>query len=251
METNEVTFLAADGQTELHGVWHLPTSQATNSAIIVLHGSSNTKESPLSVEMCRRAAEIGLTALRFDFRYVEKGGPAGFHPYKDGIDDLIGAFNFIQSFGKEMKPKRIYLAGKSLGGLVALTLAQKPEYKDKIRGVIVFGFAMHQPGQTKTLLPPPNLGAPDCDVVVIQGELDPFGSLDEISEYFLEAAIPVDIVSIEGAGHGYEPVERPGQPALGADELEKEHQENVEIALKEAVEWLKEADADRDNFRTL
>ena len=249
METNEVTFLSGDGQTELHGVWHLPTVQATNGAIIVLHGSSNTKDSPLSVEMCRKAAEIGLTALRFDFRYVRKGGPAGFNPYKEGIEDLIGAYNFIQSFGREMKPKRIYLAGKSLGGLVALTLAQKKEYRDKIRGVIVFGFALHEPGQTKTLLPPPGLSAPDCEVLVIQGELDPFGNLDEISEYFLEAALPVDIFSIEGVGHGYEPVEWPGQQALEPGDRDKAHQENIETALTQAIDWLKEADSDRDNFR--
>lgn len=249
METNEVTFLSGDGHTELHGVWHLPTVQATNGAIIVLHGSSNTKDSPLSVEMCRRAAEIGLTAFRFDFRYVERGGAAGFNPYKEGIEDLIGAYNFIQSFGKEMKPRRIYLAGKSLGGLVALTLAQKQEYRDKIRGVVMFGFALHQPGQTKTLLPPPDLTAPDCEVLVIQGDLDPFGNLDEISEYCLEAGLSVDIFSIEGAGHSYEPVSRSGQSALGPGEKEKVQQENIETALTQAIDWLKEADSNRDNFR--
>jgi predicted alpha/beta-hydrolase family hydrolase len=249
LETNAVTFLSGDGRTELPGVWHLPTAQATNGALIVLHGSSNTKDSPLSVEMCKRAAGIGLTALRFDFRYVQKGGPAGFNPYREGLEDLIGAYNFIQSFGKEMKPRRIYLAGKSLGGLVALALAQKAGYRDKIRGVVVFGFALHQPGQTKTLLPPPGLTAPDCDVLVIQGELDPFGNLDEVSEYCLEAGIPVDIFSIQGAGHGYEPVQRPGQPAPEPGELEKAQQQNIETALAQAVDWLKEADADRDNFR--
>ncbi len=249
METNEVTFLSGDGQTELQGVWHLPVVQATNGAIIVLHGSSNTKDSPLSEGMCRKAAQIGLTALRFDFRYVRKGGLAGFNLYKEGIEDLIGAYNFIQSFGREMKPKRIYLAGKSLGGLVALTLAQKEEYRDKIRGVIVFGLALHQPCQTKTLLPPPGLAAPDCEVFIIQGELDPFGNLDEISEYCLEAAIPVDIFSIEEAGHSYEPIQRPGKPALEPGEQEKAQQENIETALTQAINWLKEADSDRDNFR--
>lgn len=249
METNEVTFLSGDGQTELQGVWHLPTVQATNGAIIVLHGSSNTKDSPLSEGMCKKAAGIGLTALRFDFRYVPKGGPAGFNPYKEGIEDLIGAYNFIQSFGKEMKPKRIYLAGKSLGGLVALALAQKKEYRDKIRGVIVFGFALHQPGQTKTLLPPPDLTAPDCEVMIIQGELDPFGNLDEISEYCLEAGLPVDIFSIEGAGHNYEPVRRSGQGILEPWEQEKAQQENIGTALTQAQNWLKKADLDRDNFR--
>lgn len=250
METNNVTFLSGDGQTELQGVWHLPSVQATNGALIVLHGGSHTKDSPLSVEMCQRAANIGLTTLRFDFRYVQSGGPANFNPYTEGLEDLIGAYNFIQSFGKEMKPRRIYLAGKSLGGLVALFMAQKPAYRNSVRGVIVFGFALHQPGQTKTLLPPPGLTAPDCDVLVIQGELDPYGNLDEISEYCLEAAIPVDIFSIEGAGHSYEPIQRPGQPDLTPAEQEKAQQENLETALTQATDWLKAADADRDNFRT-
>lgn len=248
METNEVTFLSGDGRTSLRGVWHLPTTTATNGAIIVLHGSSNTKDSQLCVEMCRRAAAIGLTALRFDFRFVPDGDPTQFDPYKEGLEDLIGAYNFIASFGKEMKPKRIYLAGKSLGGLVALGMAQNARYRDTIRGVIVFGLPVHAPGQNRSMLPP-DAADIDCNVLVVQGERDPYGSLDEISEYLLEASIPSEIVTIEDAGHSYEPVGRPGEPKLAPDEKEERRRENTETALAEALDWLGKTDSDRDNFR--
>lgn len=248
METNEVTFLSGDGRTTLQGVWHLPTAEATNGAIIVLHGSNNTKESPLSVEMCQRAAEIGLTALRFDFRFVPDGDPARFNPYQEGLEDLIGAYNFIASFGKEMKPKRIYLAGKSLGGLVALAMAQNAQYRDKIRGVIVFGLALHPPGQTKSLIPP-DMQEPDCNVLIVQGDRDPFGTLDEVGDYCIEASISSMIVTIRGAGHSFEPVSLPGEPPLEPDEAKEQHQENIYEALIEAMDWLEEEDSDRDNFR--
>ncbi len=248
METNEVTFLSGDGRTVLQGVWHLPTAEATNGALIVLHGSSNTKESQLSVEMCQRAAGIGLTALRFDFRFVPDGDAAKFNPYQEGLEDLLGAYNFIASFGKEMKPKRIYLAGKSLGGLVALAMAQKPEYRAKINGVIIFGLPVHQPGRKRSLLPP-DKGELDCYVLILQGERDPYGSLDEVRDYCVEASIPSMIVTIEKAGHSFEPVTLPGEALLEPHEAEERHQVNIYEALLEAMDWLEEEDSDRDNFR--
>jgi uncharacterized protein len=248
METNAVTFLSGDGQTELEGVWHLPTAEATNGALIVLHGSNYTKEDLLSVEMCKRAAEIGLTALRFDFRFVRQGGLDKFNPYKEGLEDLIGAYNFIQSFGREMKPRRIYLAGKSLGGLVALSMAQSPAYRDKIRGVMVFGLAAHLPGKRKSLLPPDmeNMGS---NLIVIQGENDPYGTLDEVANYCLKSPFSSNIVTSQGAGHGFEPVNRPGEPPLDPAEANWRQQENIYSAIGQAMDWLEEEDADRDNFR--
>jgi predicted alpha/beta-hydrolase family hydrolase len=249
METNQVTFLAGDGRTELEGVWHLPTTRATNGVLIVMHGSSNTKESPLSVEMCLQAADIGLTALRFDFRFVQQQtDPRKFNPFEEGLEDLVGAYNFIQSFGKEMKPKRIYLAGKSLGGLVALAMAQNKAYRDKISGVIVFGLAAHQPGQTQSFLPP-GMAKMGSNLLLVHGERDPYGTLEEVEEYCLKSPLSTLIVPVEGAGHGFEPVRQPGEPALDPEEEKALQEENTARAILEAMDWLEEEDSDRDNFR--
>lgn len=248
METNPVAFLAGDGQTELQGIWHLPTTEATNGALIVLHGSNYTKESLLSVEMCRRAAEIGLTALRFDFRFVQQGGSENFNPYKEGLEDLIGAYNFLQSFGREMKPRRIYLAGKSFGGLVALAMAQSPEYRDKIRGVVVLGLAAHLPGKQKSLLPP-NMENMGSNLLVLQGQFDSYGTQDEVRNYCLKSPFSSKIITIQGAGHGFEPVNRPGEPALEPAEAKWRQEDDTYTAIAEAMDWLEEEDSDRDNFR--
>ena len=239
--SNEISFPSADGTASLSAVWHPPTNRATNGAVIILHGRNYTKDSQPSIGLAEGAAALGLTALRFDFRYVQTGRLADFVPDRDGLDDLIGAHNFLQSFGKEIKPKRLYLLGKSLGGLVGLGLASRPDYADKIKGAGVLGLVLHGENDPEPFLPAdlPDLKA---HLLVVQGERDPYGSPSEVTDWLQNLTNPTRLEIIPAAGHSYEPLD----PTPSKDIIQDQ---NVEKVVKLSLEWLERQDADRENLR--
>ena len=238
---NDISFSSADGQAQLAGVWHPPTSRATNAAAIILHGRSYTKDMPPSIGLAEGAAALGLTALRFDFRYVQTGRLDAFEPARDGLDDLIGAYQFLQSFGKEIKPKRLYLFGKSLGGMVALRMASQPDYAGKIRGVGVLGLVLHGENDPTPLLTA-NLSGLKANLLVVQGENDPYGNPSEVAAVLGRLATPTDLKIILAAGHSYQPTNPTPSKSISQDQ-------NVEKVVKLSLEWLERQDADRENLR--
>ena len=141
LQPHPVTFASGDGTAELHGLWHLPAQRATNGALLVLHGSSYTKEAELNQWLAEGAAQLGLTALRFDFRYVRHNQKSQADLATE-LDDLVGAYNFLQSFGKEIKPKRLYLVGEFLGAMVATKAASGP-LGEAVKGVAALGLPLH------------------------------------------------------------------------------------------------------------
>ncbi|HEX2910474.1 MAG TPA: alpha/beta family hydrolase [Chloroflexia bacterium] len=247
METNNVTFPSADGQAELEAVWHLPARRATNGAVIVLHGTSYNKDSEPSTSLCEGAARLGLTALRFDFRYVHNGEREKFNPVTHGLSDLLGAYNFLQSFGKEIKPRRLYLIGKSLGGLVALGMATNPEYAAQVNGVGVLGLVMHNTDGSQWFLPEglPELKAP---LFVAQGSRDPYGSPEELRRFLEKLEVPASAKIIEGGGHSYEYLPSGGK-ALAPEQAELQSKTNMAQAVNLTLDWLEKLDATRPDLR--
>lgn len=239
MDSNEVTFISGDGTTELTATWHPPTSRATNGAVIVLHGVLSDKDHEPGVSLCEGAAQLGLTALRFNFRSVAAGDWDGFDPSTQGVEDLLGAYNFLQSFGKEIKPKRLYLIGASLGGMVALNFAQYPAYAGAVKGVAVLGLVLYDISR-QICLYEPGLPGMQSPLLVVQGERDPYTSPAELKEFTATLPFSNRVEIIQGAGHGYGPVS-----LKGAAQTSRNLQKVVEVTLN----WLAEQDADREDLR--
>ncbi len=242
---NQITFLAGDGKTELQGIWHPPTSQATNGAVIVLHGRAYSKDLQPTTGLCEGAAALGLTALRFDFRYVSTGKSEDFDPTTDGLDDLIGAYNFLQSFGKEIKPKRIYLIGKSLGGLVALKMATHPTYAASVSGVGVLGLVLFSDETHQNRFVPEGLPALQSPLLVVQGEDDPYGNEKELKEFIAGLNVPGQLAIIPASGHSYQTLD----PALDETEKRTISDLNLEKVVKLSLDWLEKQEASREDLR--
>lgn len=247
MEVNAVTFPSADGTAQLQGLWHLPTQRATNGALIVLHGNSYTKESDLNRWICEGAAEIGLTALRFDFRYIQ----AKQSPSKDlssELDDLIGAYNFLESFGKEIKPKRLYIVGKSLGAIVTMKATAGGPLSEKINGVAALGLPLHTPDR-QTWFDYSALSKLLCPVLFVIGDRDALGDPLELQPLYQSLNVPKELVAIPGAGHSYEPIALPNTPALDQAQVEAQTSQNQQKVAEIVVNWLSEQDKIREELR--
>lgn len=247
LQVNSVTFPSADGKAELRGLWHLPAQRATNGAVLVLHGSSYTKEAELNLWICEGAARLGLTALRFDFRYIQAEQSAT----KDltlELDDLVGAYNFLQSFGKEIKPQRFYVVGKSLGAIVAMKAVAEGPLSDAIKGVVALGLPLHDPTK-KTWFDYSALSKLTCPVLLVVGERDPFGDPLELQPLLQTLTVAKELAIISGGGHSYEPLISPDEPALTASASEIQQQLNQRQVVAITIEWLERQDKIRKELR--
>ncbi len=239
-----LTFPSGTGEAEIQAVWHTPTSRATNGAVIVLPGGGYTKDHWLNVELCVGAAALGLTALRMDFRYKTTGDRANFNPRIQGLDDVMGAYNFLQNFGREIKPKRLYLIGKSLGGVVALSFAISEKYASAVSGLAVFGMVLHGAENPERFWPEglPGIKSP---LLVVQGQYDQYANPEELQEFCNSLPIPSQIEIINGVGHSYEPV-----PALDNAEAHADSQrQNMGRVVHITLDWLEKQDSIREELR--
>jgi uncharacterized protein len=99
---------------------------------------------------------------------------------------------------RDVAPGRIFLGGQSYGGRQATLLAA--DEPDLVSALLLFSYPLHPPGRPDRLRTEhfPRLRVP---ALFVQGTVDPFGSIAEMS-----AAIPLipaatHLVPIEGAGH--------------------------------------------------
>lgn len=245
LQPHPVTFASGDGTAELQGLWHLPARRATNGALLVLHGSSYTKEAELNQWLCEGAAQLGLTALRFDFRYVQPTQK----PQSDlatKMDDLIGAYNFLQSFGKEIKPKRLYLVGKSLGAMVAMQAASG-RLAGAVNGVAALGLPLHTTDDN--WFDYTALQKLACPVLCVVGARDDFGNPQELQLLFDSLSVPKELQVIAQAGHSYEPVIDADEPYLDPVAYKERQRHNQRRVADIVLEWLERQDAIRENLR--
>lgn len=246
METNEITLLAGDGRTELPATWHLPTRRATNGAIIVLHPANSNRHAFPVPEICQGAADLGLTALRFDFRSVHSQEPAS-KIHAAGLDDLLGAYNFLYSFGKEIKPKRIYLAGYSRGASIALLTAGQPAFlPGPLTGLMALMPPLHDPSGHNPV-DYPGLSNLTMPKLLLTGENDPICSGPALSRFAATLPTPTHLEILPGTGHYFEP--RPIPPALTAAQISSFADNNTRQAVTTVLSWLEEQDTIREDLR--
>jgi predicted alpha/beta-hydrolase family hydrolase len=210
----------------------------------VLHGSRATKEAPLNQWLCEGAAQLGLTALRFDFRYVHSQN--AFQPdMASCLDDLAGAYNFLQSFGKEIKPKRLYLLGKSLGAMVAMQASTRGLLAGVSTGIAALGLPLHDVAKQQyydySELPKLN-----CPALFVIGELDSFGTPAELKPLLSTLNVPFELVTIPQVGHSYEPLAETLSQVDRNEQQSHNQQQVVALVLK----WLAQQEADRPSLRT-
>jgi predicted alpha/beta-hydrolase family hydrolase len=239
-----LTFPSGTGEAEIQAVWHPPTSRATNGAVIVLPGGGYTKDHWLNVDLCVGAAALGLTAVRLDFRYKTTGDRANFNPQIQGLDDVVGAYNFLQNFGREIKPKRLYLIGKSLGGVAALSFALSANYSYAVSGLGILGMVLHG-AESSDRYWPEGLSDLKSRLLIVQGQHDQYASPDELQEFCNNLPIPSQIEIIKETGHSYEPI----PPLDDAQALAESQRQNVGRVVQITLDWLEKQDSIREELR--
>jgi len=196
--------------------------------------------------LCEGAAALGLTALRLRFRYSEAAAS------EDGsqeLDDLVGAYNFLQSFGKEIKPKRYYVIGKSLGGHRALlATSQSGPLAGVIMGVAALGLPLHH-RKYREFEDTAYLQNLTCPVLIVNGEYDQLAPTQELSLLLANLPVPARLEIIEKAEHNFDYVPGEAETPLTAEEETARHAANLQQVVEITLAWLEEQDKIRENLR--
>lgn len=161
--------------------------------VIIAHGAGGNMDTPSLVALQRGLVAGGLTAVRFNFLYSErgKGGP-------DKQPKLVAVWRSVaDAMRRELKPKRLFLAGRSMGGRMASYLVADGYACD---GILLLAYPLHPPGKPDQLRKD-HLPKIRCPMLFVSGTRDAFATLDLLEGVVKSSRAKLHL--LEGADHGF------------------------------------------------
>ena len=176
----------------------------THATIVLAHGAGAGMQHTFLTTVAEGLAARGFAVVRFEFPYQRAA--------RDGQRRAPDRLPVLQATLREVvaahAPSPFVLAGKSMGGRVATTLADELG----ARAVIVFGYPFHPPRRPAQLRTE-HLRALHTKALILQGERDPFGTRDEVQGYALSPSIRVQWFA--DGDHSLAPRRRSGHTVEG------------------------------------
>lgn len=154
--------------------------------VILAHGAGADMEHEYMTDLVNLMNAQQLSVLRFNFPYMDKRKIDGKRRPPDRMPKLIVCYKSI--LASIDSPLPIYIAGKSMGGRVAATIASDKELmtKHQVEGVICLGYPFHPAKKPEKLRLTP-LQETQLPVLILQGQRDALGNENEISTYQLSS----------------------------------------------------------------
>jgi predicted alpha/beta-hydrolase family hydrolase len=220
-KTEEVKVATSRG-VALEGTLHRP-AKANGTAVVLAPGQGYHRGMPLMVRSAEGLASAGFTALRFDWAYWTAKGKASADLATEA-EDLDAAVAHARGLDGV---KRVILAGKSLGSLVALRRAAASKDASAYAGVALLTFPVHDPGSpARRRAGVDDLLALATPSLIVTGDRDPLCWLTSLYTLVSEAKHAPSIVVVPG-DHGL----------AGPTPVEAETAENVDLAVRALVLW--------------
>ena len=180
----------------------------SKATAIIAHGAGGTMDTASIVGVQERLAANGITAARFNFLYAEKKRRS-----PDKQPALVATWRAVSDWvKKEVKPKKLFLSGRSMGGRMASYLVAEGYPCD---GVFFLAYPLHPPGkperQRKEHLP--KIKVP---MLFVSGTRDAFAQLELLEPVVKSSNAKLHL--IEGADHGFRVPKKYGRTTKDVDE---------------------------------
>jgi len=179
----------------VRGFLHQPDG-AADPGLVLTHGAGGNCRMPLLVAAAEAFTKAGVTVLRCDlpFRQRRPTGP----PSPSGAATDRAGLREAVAMMRRMVPGQVFLGGQSYGGRQATMLAA--DDPGVANALLLFSYPLHPPGKPQRLRTEhfPRLGVP---ALFVQGTVDPFGSVDELSAAIGLIPAATRLITIDGAGH--------------------------------------------------
>lgn len=180
----------------------------SKATVIIAHGAGGTMETPSIVALQKQFVGRGVTAVRFNFLYAELGKRA-----PDSQPTLVAVWRSVADWVRtELKPKKLLLSGRSMGGRMASYLVAEGYPCD---GIFFLAYPLHPPGKTdrqrKDHLP--KIKVP---MLFVTGSRDAFARLDLLEKVVKKTKAKLHV--IEGADHGFKVPKKYGRSPKDVEE---------------------------------
>lgn len=163
------------------GIYRLDGDPMAPNLVLLAHGAGAGMDHPFMTQFAQALAGGEIALIRFEFPYMIRARNEGKRRPPDRLPKLTECYqSWIEALADS--GRRLFLAGKSMGGRVATVCgAEAP-----VAGVIALGYPFHPVGKSepeKWRWEPVHACA--CPMLILQGERDSFGSKAELSQHTL------------------------------------------------------------------
>lgn len=165
----------------------------SKATAIIAHGAGGTMATPSLISLQKQLAANGITTVLFNFLYSEKKKRS-----PDQQPVLVATWRSVADWvKKEMRPKRLFLGGRSMGGRMASYLVADGYPCD---GIVFLAYPLHPPGkpdrQRKDHLV--DIRVP---MLFVSGTRDAFAKLELLEPVVKKTKAKLHL--LEGADHGF------------------------------------------------
>jgi predicted alpha/beta-hydrolase family hydrolase len=172
--------------------------------IALAHGAGVNMDDEFMAYFAGALAALNHRVVRFEFPYMAQRRATGKKKPPDRGPVLQATWQeVIQQVGKQ----GLVIAGKSMGGRIASTIADE----QNVKGLVCLGYPFHPIGKPDQLRVD-HLFDLVTPTLIIQGERDPFGNLDQVSKYKLPSRI--QIRWMDDGDHSFKPRKASGRTLL-------------------------------------
>lgn len=182
-------------------VWTLPEG-VTIGRILLAHGAGAGHDAPFMQRLAAALAAEGIAVARFDFPYMaarangKRKPPPKAEKLVEGFLATVAAFLVApEASGPAL------IAGKSMGGRIAVMAASSAALPAEIAGAVAYGYPFQPQGGGEWRLAP--LEAAARPVLICQGERDPFGDRAAVEATTLPTTVTVHW--IDDGSHDFGP----------------------------------------------
>src|SRR6478672_9319464 len=191
---------------EVSAAWHDGGKRA--SALVVAHGAGAGMDHPFIAGFCEELAAAGVSALRFNFPYLEAGRKSPGSP-KDATAAVVAA---VGAATTRTAGRPVFAGGKSYGGRIASMAAAEGM---PAAALVFLGYPLHAPGKTDQIRDA-HLYDLTMPMLFLHGTKDPFAEPKELAKVIHRLGDRATLVDFEGAGHSFERSRKDDPRAVGA-----------------------------------
>lgn len=170
--------------------------------LLLSHGAGAPVQSEFCKLLAEQLAKQNIEVWGFNFAYMQKT-LAGKRQLPPKMPILMT--ELAEQISQMPKDLPLVVAGKSMGGRVATLLAASHLLPAQVKGVIAFGYPFHPP--KKDSWRTEHFIDLKRSVLVLQGERDPFGNKDELSD---KSWSFINLNWLENGDHDFVPLKKSG-----------------------------------------
>lgn len=206
-------------------VAHYPDEPGAHPALVLLPGQSYHKDLRLLKHLALRAVKQGFVVLRFDwsFFYNKEKSPSRNLAREEA--DLAAVMKFVRE-SPRIRQDRVYLAGKSLGSILASKSFQEQK---SLRGLVLLTPVMKSAEHGNRFYG--GVLEDSRPRLVVHGAQDSFSGMKTVKEFFMDSE-SLDVLTLPG-NHSLNLGTKGGK--AGAEFSRA----NIDLAVEHILHWLR------------